>query len=228
MRIMRKICVLITSISILSGCTYSAPEESQTTLNDSIHVSTTQALLPTSTAIPIFDPTPTLSPTFEPTPTLSPIEKLTRYNEGQYKIGSDIPAGEYVILSSDGYSGYFCVSSDANGNDILFNDNFEINSIITVKKGEYLELSQCIAFPSKEFYKDNTINLDNFGTMLKVGYDIPAGEYKLRTNGSDGYYCIYPNSRHNDIIANDNFKNSSYVNVKKGQYLVLNDCIIEQ
>nr|WP_295678746.1 hypothetical protein [uncultured Lachnoclostridium sp.]DAE05632.1 MAG TPA: hypothetical protein [Siphoviridae sp. cthL03] len=165
--------------------------------------------------------------TQEPTPTLSPYDKMQSYEEGQYKVGVDIPAGEFVLLATDD-SGYFSVTSDANGNDILFNDNFETNSIITIKKNEYVELSRCIAYPSSQFYDELEINQENYGTMLKVGKDIKPGEYKIETDGSSGYYCIYSNSRHDDIVANDNFDNSCYVSVEKGQYLVLSRCRIKK
>ena len=55
------------------------------------------------------------------------------YPVGQYKVGTDMPVGEYILFASGG-KGYFCVSSDSNAKDILFNDNFEYNSIITVRE----------------------------------------------------------------------------------------------
>ncbi len=158
-----------------------------------------------------------------------PQESEEYYSEGQYKVGDDLPAGEYVLLNNSSRSGYFCVSSDANGDDILFNDNFDYNSIITVKKGEYVELNRCEAVPSAVFYTSEKIPADEPGSMLKVGVDIAPGEYKLiAESDSSGYYCVYPDSRHQKIITNDNFKNSARVKVKKGQYLVLNRCTISQ
>ena len=147
------------------------------------------------------------------------------YDPGQYKVGVDIPAGEYVLLATDG-SGYFSVTSDANGNDIVFNDNFDVSSIVTVLEGEYITLKRCAAFPSSDFYEKKTINV-NPGTMLKVGYDIQPGEYRLVTSdGEKGYYCIYASSRQDDIIANDNFEQSTYITLTEGQYLVLSRCTV--
>ena len=147
------------------------------------------------------------------------------YDPGQYKVGFDIPAGEYVLLATDG-SGYFSVTSDANGNDIVFNDNFDVSSIVTVLDGEYITLKRCAAFPSSEFYEKKTINVKP-GTMLKVGYDIQPGEYRLVANDGDrGYYCIYASSRQDDIISNDNFEQSTYITLTEGQYLVLSRCTV--
>lgn len=162
----------------------------------------------------------------EPTPTPDP-PKATSYPAGIHKVGVDIPAGEYVVLTT-GSSGYFGVCADANCNDILFNDNFSYNSIITIKDGEYLELTRCVAIPVMEFYATQTIPTNVPGVMLKVGVDIPAGEYKIiATNGSKGYYCIYSDSRHSNIVSNNNFENSAYVSVQDGQYLELTRCVIQ-
>jgi len=145
----------------------------------------------------------------------------TIYQEGQYKVGVDIPEGEYIVFA-DGSSGYFCVSSDANGDDIINNENFDYNSIITVRAGQYMELSRCYAVPFADVKE-----LDVTGTgMFKVGTHISYGEYKLTTSGS-GYYCIYDDSESRNIVANDNFENSTYVYVEDGQYLLLDRCCIE-
>lgn len=144
---------------------------------------------------------------------------FTKYDAGMYKVGADIPAGEYIVFASGG-TGYFCVSSDSNQNDILFNDNFDYNSIITIRDGEYLDLTRCYAIPAEE---NPDVAVSAVG-MFKVGTHIPAGEYKLESSGGTGYYCIYPDSRQDDIIANDNFDGQNYVTVSDGQYLVLVRC----
>ena len=146
-------------------------------------------------------------------------KSYTQYSAGVYKVGTDLPAGEYVVFAS-GSAGYFCVSSDSNQNDILFNDNFSTNSIITVNDGEYVNLSRCYAIPLSENPEVNT----SASGMFKVGTHIPAGEYKIDSGTDSGYYCIYSNSRQDNIIANDNFTGQNYVTVSDGQYLVLNRC----
>lgn len=157
-----------------------------------------------------------------------PFMGMDTFEAGQYKVGLDISAGEYVLMATGSTSGYFSVSSDPNGNDILFNDNFAVNSIIEVRNGEYVELSRCLAISAADFYSEYTIKENLSGVMYKVGYDIQPGEYKLiADSGKSGYYCIYGDARHDDIIANDNFDNSRYVSVKRGEYLVLSRCRIK-
>lgn len=155
--------------------------------------------------------------------------KVSSYGPGVLKVGTDIPAGEYIVINSSSRSGYFSVSSDANGDDILFNENFEYNSIITINDGEYLELSSSLAYPFEEWCSQNTLDTTKEGSMYKIGVNLPAGEYRLdATADRGGYYCIYPDSRQQDILSNDNFEGQAYVSVSDGQYLVLSNCIIGQ
>ncbi len=70
------------------------------------------------------------------------------YSEGTYKIGSDMPAGEYKLTPTSSLGGYYAVLSDSTGEDnIITNDNFENQTYVTVSEGQYLELSRCQAEP---------------------------------------------------------------------------------
>lgn len=152
------------------------------------------------------------------------------YDEAQYKVGKDIPAGEYVLLANGKLSsGYFFVTRDANGDDKIFSDSFESASIITVYDGEYLEIVSCIAIPAEEWYAKYIVNIDKTGITLKIGYDIPAGEYRLISdNDKTGYYFVYGSSRYEKALASNSFEKSSYVTVEEGQYLKLAYCYIDQ
>lgn len=157
----------------------------------------------------------------------NPFAGMKTYGGGQYRVGSDMKAGEYVLIATTDYSGYFAITADTNGKDIIQNGLFEVNSIITVEYGEYVELERCIAVEATDFYGEYTIKGSNPGVMLKVGYDIYPGTYRLKaSSSSSGYYCIYNNSRQNKIVENDLFENSAYVTVSGGQYLVLDRCYI--
>ncbi len=147
-----------------------------------------------------------------------------KYTVGQYKVGVDIPAGEYFLFAVNG-TGYFCVSSDSNQDDIIQNDNFDYNSIITVQDGTYFELVRCEAIPLNEV-SNNDIDVSGSG-FFKIGLHIPSGEYKLEADaGETGYYCIYNDSTQEEIVSNNNFETSQYVTVNDGQYLELVRCKI--
>lgn len=148
---------------------------------------------------------------------------------GTYKIGVDIPAGKYMALSTDSSGAYLSVNSDANGNDIVFNENFECNYAFEVVNGEYLKLDDCVIIDFDKYYENNKVPYDtiNGGVFLRVGVDIPAGEYKLVANEDDGYYAIYSNLR-DDIVDNDFFEGSAYMTIQNGQYVKIEDCQISK
>lgn len=155
--------------------------------------------------------------------------KCKYYEPGTYKVGTDLPAGEYLVLCISQIPGYFGVYADANKSDIIHNNNFEVNSYVTVEDGDYFEASRSLIISVEEFNKYYHIVSRESGAMLKVGIDIEPGEYKLICeDGEDGYYSILSDSRQGDIIANDIFENSTYVSISNGQYLELSRCHIEE
>lgn len=146
-----------------------------------------------------------------------------RIEEGQYKVGVDIPESLYLIFPY-GDSGYFELTSD--GNNIIVNENFSGPCYIRAEKGEYLKLSRAYAQDGYEWSpKINSIVGTNNG-MFFVGGDIPEGEYKLRAVGSrgNGYYANL-DSRH-EIYENDFFSGTAYVTVRKGTFLLLSNAEI--
>lgn len=152
-------------------------------------------------------------------------ESTAKYPGGQYKVGIDIPSGEYVLFASGG-TGYFCISSDSNADDIITNENFDYNTIVTISDGQYFELVRCYAVPFNDVAADD-LDLSGEG-MFKVGTHIPAGEYKIKADSSGmGYYCIYDSSTQENIVSNNNFDSSQYVTVQDGQYLQLVRCSFE-
>lgn len=149
----------------------------------------------------------------------------TVYTARMYKVGKDIPVGEYKLFAED--SGYFSISTDSNGDDILFNDNFKTFTYVTLEDGDYFTLKRSFAVPVAEVppYKVDEIYEPG---LYKVGFDIPAGEYYVETEES-GYYALLYSSRDgsDNIITNDNFENGTYVTIEDGQYLDLSRSIID-
>lgn len=152
-------------------------------------------------------------------------KKNTKIKAGTYKIGVDLPAGEYIFFAKG--MGYIEVASDSTGalDSIISNDNVSGHTYITVYDGEYLKLRSGEAYavadapsvvPSDGIYKD--------GKYI-VGKDIPAGEYKVTVNSNIGmgYIEVSSDSRGvlDSIITNDNLMEDSYITVQDGQYLKL-------
>ncbi len=151
------------------------------------------------------------------------------YTDGQYKVGVDIPAGQYIAYPEYyyGYSGYFAITSDANGDDIISNDNFSGQRYLTVSDGQYLELSSCTAYSvsDKKAIDSSAGYLDE--GQYKAGDDITEGLFIIYANdGESAYYCISSDANGDDIIANENFENQAYVYVESGQYLQVSDGLL--
>ena len=145
---------------------------------------------------------------------------------GEYKVGDDIPAGEYYV-KCDGYNLYVEVASDSSGDleSIVYNLNTGGGVYITVNDGEYLKIQggnlyELDKAPDRGadggYYKEG---------MYKVGEDIPAGEYQVEATSGLGYIEVSSDSRHQieGIITNDNFEGNKYITVQDGQYLTLSN-----
>lgn len=145
---------------------------------------------------------------------------------GEYKVGSDVPAGEYYVKSNGGNL-YVEVSSDSSGtlDSIVYNLNTRAGTYITVNDGEYLkiqggDLYELSKAPDRGadggYYKEG---------MYKVGEDIPAGEYQVESTSGLAYIEVSTDSRHQieSIVTNDNFEGSKYITLENGQYLTLSN-----
>lgn len=143
---------------------------------------------------------------------------------GEYKVGKDIPAGEYYA-KCNGINLYVEVSSDSSGDldSIIYNLNTAGGVYITVEDGEYLEISggdlyELDKAPDRGadggYYKEG---------MYKVGEDIPAGEYNVESTQDLAYIEVSTDSRHQieGIVTNDNFENNKIITLEDGQYLTL-------
>lgn len=156
-------------------------------------------------------------------------DELEQYDAGMYKVGADIPAGEYILDPSA--MAYYQVASDSTGalESIVSNDNFSGTRYITVSDGQYLTLTSCTAYPAS-YVSEGKVKNDNLsGGMYKVGVDIEAGEYKVTPDGS-GYYEVDSSSAGtlDVIVANENFSSDVYVTVADGQYLKLSGATLSK
>lgn len=163
----------------------------------------------------------------EPEKPEQPPAGVKTYAAGMYKIGSDMPAGEYVLLGSD--MAYFQIAKDSTGllNSVIANDIFVNRSIITVEDGQYLTMKNCKAVAFDEAPKVQLVDGCLPAGTYKIGVDLPAGEYKLIPAGM-GYVEVSTNSLHTleSIITNDMFESEQYITVKDGQYIKVSDAKI--
>lgn len=160
------------------------------------------------------------------TRSISVIGSDSGYASGMYKVGTDIPAGEYVLVQDDSTLAYFQVSSSSDGKfeSIVANDNFDGRSIITVSDGQYLNVTRANIYSIDKAPAINKSAGYLTDGMYRVGIDIPAGEYKIvPTDNVSGYYELAEDSSHlfSSIIGNGLISNEQYLTIEDGQYLKL-------
>lgn len=175
----------------------------------------------------------TAEPTKAPEPTKEPEKKEPDIwiKAGMYKVGKDLPAGEYLVASTSS-AAYFQVTKDSSGSfdSIIANDNFDTVRYITVKDGQYIDLKNAEIAPIDKAPKLQAVDGKYISGMYKVGRDIEPGEYKVVSDGGSAYLEVVSNSSggFDAIVANDNFEGEKYISVKKGQYIKLNGCYMQQ
>lgn len=153
--------------------------------------------------------------------------KIAWKKAGMYKVGAEIPAGEYVI-QPQGDAAYYEVSTDSSGsmNSIIANDLLAGCSVyVSVRDGQYLTVRSA-KFTAAETYEARPASPIKQG-MYRVGRDISAGEYKVTSNGMATYCAVQKDSYNTigSILTNDAlFEGAKYVTVRDGQYLLIKDC----
>lgn len=155
-------------------------------------------------------------------------EEAKKIKAGSYRVGNDIPAGEYKIYSN-GFT-YMEVAKDSSGtlDSIVTNDNVTTFRYITVQDGQYLSFNDGYALAIADVKPHDSADGYGDGQYL-VGFDIPAGEYNVL---SDGFcYVEVASSSTGDlysIVTNDNFDTNKFITVADGQYLTIRGGKIEE
>lgn len=150
-------------------------------------------------------------------------------SEGSYRVGEDVPAGDYIIYADD-YTGIdtgshfvsggeFEVreSTSADANLVLY-DGVDTFMFVTITDGQYLKLDRCSMYPIDYTDKIDTTKEGGF----RVGTDIPAGEYKVVEDDDDevlsypviSVYSSYASMT--DLVTCQDVSGSGYIEVKDG------------
>lgn len=169
------------------------------------------------------------------------LENHKNYKNGTYQVGKDFEAGEYCLFSNsaDSINNSYVVRKNefSDGNDIIYSDEYFLNSYINLKNGEYIEIDNATLFSVTDM-PDVHINVA-YG-MLKVGKDIDSGNYLIKplkqeervNNGSVYFEVLTPFGEfgdRNDIIMNElDFATDKKIKLKNGQYLRIENCTYEK
>jgi hypothetical protein len=143
---------------------------------------------------------------------------------GMYKVGSELPAGEYIIEAT-GTLAYYQISSDSSGelDSIIVNDILEKGAYAytIVQNGDYIKIESSRMIDAANLTITPKDMNDIPPSTYKVGKDIPAGEYKLTPTSEMAYWerSRNPRSSIDGIIANDVLTESAYLTVQDGEYI---------
>ncbi|NLC05420.1 MAG: hypothetical protein GX778_02725 [Erysipelothrix sp.] len=146
------------------------------------------------------------------------------WKSGTHKVGTDIPSGEYVVISDDRlFGGYLEVAVDSTGSleSIVTNEIVTTNHIITIEDGQFFKLERLIAY---KFEESPELDTSKEG-MFKAGYHIDPGEYKIIVDDTDlgAYYAVFSDSKGglHSIVTNNIITGDSYITVAEGQYILI-------
>jgi hypothetical protein len=143
------------------------------------------------------------------------------YDAEEYRVGIDLPAGDYYVKATDSYSYIkLYTTSSLTYTDSIVNRSVSSFGYITVKDGEYLLLDDAKICALSDA---PTVSADARGryaaAMYRVGVDIPAGVYYIQPEEDSCYYAVTDNMRTDDCLFNDYFTESRYVALKDGEYI---------
>ncbi len=157
---------------------------------------------------------------------------------GVYLVGEDIPAGEYVLYpdvrKEDGdvtpvLEVRKTKDAAADASDFLYRKEFYMRQYVNLNDGEYIAFDHALMYlPEKAALK----KLDKSGysaAQLKVGADIPAGEYVIVGEKKQTQYYITSKPEAQiasaaalnspDMLSFGYCENRIYVKVNDGEYL---------
>ena len=136
--------------------------------------------------------------------------------DGMYKVGVDLPEGEYHIKSyKKGNTTYIYKDTRGSGEEVEILEN---GVYVNLKKGEYIQIKNAILHSFENTLKDNTKNGYYFNGMFKVGVDLKASKYLLKAIHPEAYYKII---QEGEEIIEEIFSDEIEINLSKNDYIVL-------
>jgi hypothetical protein len=149
-------------------------------------------------------------------------------NSDYFLTGRHLPEGEYFLQCKQSGQGHIEVMR-AITHEPVFSVDFDKSFYVTLKEDDILSFENCELYMLKE---PTGLNRP-FGQpgMFKVGFDLEPGKYNVVPYGDAGQSCVrvHKNSVYDmDSFSEISFPENGKIKVKKGDYLELDNCILEQ
>jgi hypothetical protein len=147
------------------------------------------------------------------------------YTAGTYKVGTDIPAGEYLLVSTKTDYAYFYTATKLTTDPYYWNcEGYPSpTQYASLQTGEYATFEYVKIYPvaTAPF-----IGVNADGSFVpgqyKVGRDIPAGTYVINLQGTTEYGDLYIEmnsyNQPESIVGWDSYRGRIYVTLAAGQY----------
>lgn len=162
------------------------------------------------------------------------MKKYGVFKSGTYECGKDVPEGEYIIIADDDiYGDFYCgvyTKSSCSDDSELYGDWYQGNMYVYLKEGQFIDFSWGTMYSldtadSKGIFCDNNF----YGAMYKVGRDIDAGKYYIKSTDEQYsyHYTIYSSIdsiipvTKLDIFEEENYYNDGekIVELNDGEYI---------
>lgn len=143
-----------------------------------------------------------------------------------FLVGTDIPTGEYFVMTSVSDFGYVLLtrSQTLNVHEIIWQKHFENHAIINLLEGEYLTIKNATLIPIDDAIVPNFESGTLQSGTYRVGIDIPPGIYTLfPLENKTGFFEVAASSHHLEAHINQrrNFTEPITIALNIGDYLTL-------
>lgn len=156
------------------------------------------------------------------------------YLSGEYWVGVDIPAGEYLIVA-DNFSDIpnACIGLYDKEMEQIISTWFQNTFYVNIEAGQYLHISWCTAVDLSQNIVDN--NPFERAGMFKVGTDVKAGTYRIKAAEIENpyYFTVYDNlyeynafKKYTETLEYEIKDREKVITVVDGQYIELENCVI--
>lgn len=160
------------------------------------------------------------------------LSTITQYPAGMYKVGGDLPAGEYLAIAKENAIIPMVTVKSSSGVDAEINalSTFTTFAIIGAADGKYVEVTDSFLIPlsDSKAYVD-TFTAESIGDgSYKVGFHIPAGEYKyaLQEDVIIPMISVYADAYQENILNLVMPQGNGYITLDDGQYVTVSDAIL--
>jgi len=143
-----------------------------------------------------------------------------------FLIGTEIPEGEYFVMSQTGKFGYVLLtrSKNLNVHEIIWQKHFENHTIVSLRAGVYLTTKNTTLIPIDDAIIPNFENSKLHSGTYRVGIDIPPGVYTLfPLENKIGYFSTATSSHYLEAhtVQRRNFSEPITIAINIGDYFTL-------